>query len=122
MLGVQSYGVREIARCKDEISKLNSVFSSLLSINVIVTLFVVLCLVFVSLYIPTFEEYRKFLFAGVLKVVFSAFLVEWLFQGLERFKYITVRSIAVRCIYVICVFLFVKSSDDTFVYYLLALL
>lgn len=119
MLGVQSYGVREIARCKNDKNKLNNVFSSLLSINIIVTLCVVLCLIFATLYIPAFEEYRRFLFAGVLKVVFSAFLVEWLFQGLERFKYITTRSIVVRCIYVIFVFIFVKSSDDAFVYYLL---
>ena len=51
---------------------------------------------------------------------FSLFLIEWLFEGLQEFKYITCRTIAVRFLYVVGVFVFIRSPDDAVIYYALS--
>ncbi len=117
MLGVGSYGVREIARCKDDENKRNEVFSNLFIINALLTFVSVVILILSTLFIPHLYHYKDFLGIGIIKVVFNLFLIEWFFQGIQQFKYITIRSVIVRFIYVILIFLFVKNQDDVFVYY-----
>ena len=56
---------------------------------------------------------------GGLKLISNFLLIEWLFKGLEDFKYITQRTLIVKCIYVICVFCFVREQADYPIYYLL---
>ena len=50
-------------------------------------------------------------------MVFNMFLIEWFFQGIQEFKYITIRSVIVRLVYVICVFVFVHTKSDVIIYY-----
>lgn len=120
--GISSYGIREIARCKEDRQELNKVFSSLFSLHFITTVIAIVLLI-VSIYvIPKFHEYQKFLWWGVTKLFFSLFLVEWLYQGLEQFKYITIRSVIIRLIFVICVFIFVKKASDVLIYFSLTCL
>lgn len=119
MMGVGSYGVREIARCRDDISRRNKVFTNLFFVNILLTVLSVLILLISTYCIPQLYAYQKFLGIGILKIVFNLFLIEWFFQGIEQFKYITIRSVFVRIVYVIAIFLFVKSEEDTLSYYLL---
>ena len=118
MLGVGSYGVREIARCKENVEKRNEVFSSLFIINTIMTIVSIIVLLLCTFLIPQMTAYKDFIGVGLLKVLFNLFLIEWFFQGIQQFKYITIRSVIVRCIYVFSVFLFVKTQQDTLIYYI----
>ena len=118
-LGVGSFGVREIARCKGDIERRNKTFSSLVAMNFVGTLVAIAALVLCTLYVPSLQVYREFLWIGLVKLFFSLFLIEWLFEGLQEFKYITLRTIAVRSLYVVGVFVFIRSPDDAIVYYAL---
>lgn len=119
MLGVSTYGIREIARCRDNREKRDEVFSSLFVLNALMTVVSVFALTLCTLFIPKLLPYKEFLGVGILKIVFNLFLIEWFFQGIQVFKYITIRSVIVRCVYVILVFLFVRNQDDTIVYFTL---
>lgn len=118
-LGVGSFGVREIARCKGDLERRNKTFSSLMAINFVGTVIAVVVLVLCTLYVPSLQVYRDFLWVGLVKLFFSLFLIEWLFEGLQEFKYITLRTIAVRFLYVVGVFAFIRSPDDAIIYYAL---
>lgn len=118
-LGIGSFGVREIARCKDDPDRLEEVFSNLFLLNLVTFTVSAATLVICTFTVPKFLPYRPFLLVGLLKLVFSLFLVEWFFQGIEQFRYITLRSIAVRAIYVIGVFALVHNPGDTLIYYAL---
>ena len=122
MLGIGSYGVREIARCGEDKERRNEVFSSLLSLNIVFTILAVALLVFSTLYIDRLQPYREFLGIGVLKLIFNTFLIEWFFRGIEQFKYISLRTVAVNACYVISVLLLVHDDGDTNLYYLLTTL
>ena len=47
----------------------------------------------------------------------NTFLVEWFYKGIENFKYITIRSFIVKCLYVIAIFVLVKEQKDYYIYY-----
>lgn len=118
-LGTASYGVRAIAKYVDDRQKRDEIFSSLFVINLITT-FVFLIILFITTHsLERLAPYRDFLYIGSLKLVFSLFQTNWLFQGMSDFKYITVRSVIVRCIFVVLVFLFVRTSNDAKTYFFL---
>lgn len=118
-LGIIPFGVREIARVKNDRQRLSQTYSTLLVLNVLLSLAAILFLLVAVNVIPKLESYKPFLFIGITKILFSSFLLEWLFQGLSEFKFITIRSIIVRSIFVVSVFCFVHDSNDTLVYYVL---
>lgn len=92
---------------------------SLLMLTAISTIIAIIILGIVMYTVPTLFPYRSLLYVGIVKLVFNLFLVEWFFMGLEEFKYITTRSILVKCAYVLSVFLIVKEAADYKIYYIL---
>lgn len=121
-LGIGSYGVREIAKCRDDYARRSFVFSNLITLNIIGTLVAVLILIASTLYVPSLSVYRDYLWIGVFKLLFNVFLIEWFFQGLQEFRYITIRSVIVRLFYVIGIFCFVRQEEDVIIYYALMVL
>lgn len=119
MLGITSLGVREIAKCNGDKLKLNQTFSRLFTLNAIFTSIALAIYFLLIETIPNFTQYRKLLYIGATQIFFGTFAVEWLFRGLEEFKYITIRTLCVRLIYVISIFLFVSESDDYIIYFLI---
>ena len=117
MLGVGSFGVREIARVKEDLERRSIVFTNLIFINLITTLFAIVVLSICIITVHKFQDYRSFLFVGVAKLLFNVFLIEWFYQGIQDFRYITIRSLIVRVLYVVSIFLFIKSPEDTFLYF-----
>lgn len=122
MLGMNTVGIREIAKNKGNQEALDKTFSQLFSLNTITTLLAVVCLVIATFTVPKFADYKALLYIGVGKLFFNYMLINWFFQGLENFKYIAARTIFVKILFVISVFLFVKDADDVKMYYLLVAL
>ena len=117
MLGITTLGVREIAKCNGDKLKLNQTFSQLFTLNAVFTAIVLAIYFLLVETIPNFIQYRKLLYIGATQIFFGTFAVEWLFRGLEEFKYITVRTLFVRLSYVISIFVFVRNSDDYTIYF-----
>lgn len=118
-LGINIAGVREIARNKENPEKLQQAFSSLFISNLVLTIVACIILVICTFYVDEFAAYRQFYLIGWAKLLLTAFSVNWLFQGLSEFKFITTRSLIIRSLYVLSVFIFVHDEGDTFVYYVL---
>lgn len=119
MMGMSTLAVREIAKCKGDKNELNKTYSSLLVINGITTVISIVVLLLSLVFIGKFQEYPQFVIIGAIHVLSNYFLLEWLFRGLEDFKYITLRSIIIRVLYVFSVFIFVRQENDFVLYFLL---
>lgn len=119
MLGINVVGVREIAEAKQNKEKLNSCFSSIFAINTILTSTALLVYITCSYAIPKLHEHIDLMWIGAIKLCFNYLLVEWLFKGLEEFKFITSRTLIIKTIYVVSVFLFVKKPTDYGLYFFL---
>lgn len=122
MLGVVGIGTREIASCKDDKDKRSEVFSSIFGLSTFLTVIVLLVYFVCTFTIPTFIEYQRLFLIGAAQILFTTFQIEWLFRGIEDFKYITLRNIAIRIAYVIALFVFIKSADDYVMYFILTTL
>lgn len=118
-MGISILGVREIAEARDDRARRDQVFSSLLFLNALTTFIAAAVLLAVTFLVPSLNEYRRLLFVGVAKLVANGLFLEWLYQGIEEFRYITRRSILIKTFYVISVFLFIRTADDYEVYFLL---
>jgi O-antigen/teichoic acid export membrane protein len=121
-LGIPIYGVREIARARKDLAERQKLFNELLFINVIsaagilITYSIVLYVIRGQL-----ANIQLYVLSGFV-VLLNIFNVEWLFQGLEEFSYITRRSIAVKTIAIILTFCFVKNPGDIVLYYYIMIL
>ncbi len=119
MMGGGIMGIREIAAHRNDRLRLISSFSNLFLLNLLVTCVAVVLLLCATFFVPYLSSYKELLYVGTLKLLFNVFLVEWLYKGLEEFRYITIRSISIRVLYLLSVFMFVRSATDYVVYFFL---
>lgn len=121
MMGITNVGVREIAKQTNK-QDMNKCYSSLLGLNLLYTAISLAIFVPLIFLVDRFVEIKTLLLLGTLQILFSTFSVEWYFRGTENFKYITIRNIIIKIIYVLCVFIFVKAPDDYILFFLLTVL
>lgn len=119
MLGMGTVGVREIAKAKGNKERLSKVFSSLITLNMVATFLAIIALLFLIEVIPSFESHSRLLYIGVAKILCGTLLIEWFYRGVEDFRYITICSLIIRLLYVVSVFVFVRTADDYTVYFIL---
>ncbi len=112
LLGIPTYGIREVAKSKSSKEEVEKLVSQLMSISFICTAIVSLFYIGSIFLIPKLaENYIIFFIAGTV-LYLAPFQIDWFFQGIERFDFITVRSLIVRIISIGCIFIFVKTKED----------
>lgn len=119
MLGIGVVGIREVAKNKTDKVALSFCFRDIIVFNLMLTFIVEVILLASVFFIPQLYVHKEMFFIGALKLLANVFLIEWFYKGMEEFRYITLRSIVVKFLYVVSVFLFVHDRDDYGVYYLL---
>lgn len=118
-LGMMTVAIRETAAASGDRERLSKIFSSLLILHLISTIVAMVALTICIFLIPRFYEHKELLWIGTGQLFFNFLTIEWFYKGIENFKYITIRSIAVRFIQVILTFVVVRSPDDYINYFLL---
>lgn len=121
-LGIQTYSVREGARIRDNKTELNKFASEVFTINTISATVSLLLLFSIALVNTTINKYLLLISIQSIAIVLSLFGRDWLNSVYEDYLYITVRYIVVQFIALIAMFLFVKNSQDVWVYCVLAVL
>lgn len=122
MLGISGLGIREVSSNKSNHQELNKIFSNLIVLNGIFTIVFFVLLLICTQFIDKLHTYDKLIYIGAIKLLFNFLLVEWLYTGLEEFKYITIRTLIVKTLYIISVFLLVKQPSDYVIYFILTTL
>ena len=115
-LGIPTYGLREVAKYKNDVEKLNKLFSELFIINFVSTL--VFSAVYLAVVFSVKEmraSYELYLLVGML-IPLNILDFTWLFEGVEDFKFISVRNVAFKVVSFVLIVIFVKSSDDINLY------
>lgn len=120
-MGIGSIGVRAIAASRDSQDNLNKTFSNLLGMNLMFTFATLFVYNILILCIPSFNQYYELFILGNAKILFTSLLVEWFFNGMENFKYITIRTLLIRLLYILMVFLLIRDSNDYIVYFILTI-
>ena len=121
MMGINMLGVREIAAVKEDRDKRNTVFSNLLGLNLLFTVATLLVYFIVVASFSKLNQYSELFYIGTAKIVGTTFLVEWFFTGIENFRYITLRTLAIKLMYVIAVFMLIRRTEDYRLYFILTI-
>jgi O-antigen/teichoic acid export membrane protein len=116
-LGIPLYGVREIAKVKDDPEKLKKVFSELMLIHLATSVLAVGILFSLSFFIPRLHAELPLYQIGMAVVLGSVFIAEWFFQGTEQFKFIAIRSLSIRVLTIALLFLLVHTPEDKYIFY-----
>lgn len=111
-LGIPSYGIREIARTRDNVHERTKTVIELGIILVVTTVIGYIILFFLLNNISSFKELKTLILIMSTWILFNNIGFEWFYQGIENQIYITIRFIVVRVIVIILMFLFIKNPND----------
>lgn len=115
-LGIPTYGIRAAATVRDDKRKLSKVVQELLIIN-IVLVGLVLIIYFIMLFtVPSMLVYRELFYINAIGIILNVLGVNWFFQAIEQYDYITVRSIVFRVLSIALMFIFVHQPSDYIIY------
>src|SRR5690606_30785699 len=116
VLGVPIYGIREVAKCRDNLQQLKKLFTELISLNLLCSAFLLFIYALIVYLVPSMRADWQFYSVAVLILLFSFSNIDWFFSGLERFRFIAIRSLIVKIIAIGALFLFVKEKSDAINY------
>lgn len=115
-LGIPLYAVREISKIRNDKTLTSKISAEILLLHAMLTFggyLIVLILISsvgkIQVDIPLFM-----LLSATL--IFNAIGVPWFYQAVEDFKYITIRTVAIRIISLFALFILVKTKEDLLYY------
>ena len=115
--GIVVYGMREVARLKNEPEKKAKLVSELLALHIIsssITL-VLYCIAVFVIWNKVHDV--RVLYFSLSYLIVNFFACEWYFLGMEKFRYITIRSLLARGLGLISIYILIKEPSDYFMYY-----
>lgn len=117
MIGFNNYGNRSIAQVRDDKEKLTITFKEIYLLQIIIALIMT---ILYAMYLLFFDIQFKFISViQGLYVISCIFDINWFFFGVENFKLTVVRNTIIKILSLIFIFLFVKDSNDVYIYVLI---
>lgn len=111
-LGIPTYGLREIAKYRNNKENLNKTYTELIIINTISTICFLIVYILLVLCVPMYrEQIQLYLIVGLL-ILLNIFNNTWLYEALEEFKYISIRNLIFKIISFMVLILFVRDEND----------
>ena len=114
MLGLKNYGVRAIARVKDNKEKLSKTFSEIYLMQIISSITVII--VYVLCNILLFKNYTQIFWIQTIYLSSTILDITWFYTGIEEFKSITIKNSVIKILSLILIFGFVKTEKDLWIY------
>ena len=112
-LGTASYGVREIARVRDDAAMRSKLFWEIELMTVMTS---TVCIIAWFIFIAITPQYKVIYLVLTMGLLSTMFDISWFFAGMEQFKYTVTKNAACKLIGVILMFLFVKKEEDLLLY------
>ena len=117
-LGTASYGVREIARVRDDAAMRSKLFWEIELMTVMTS---TVCIIAWFIFIAITPQYKVIYLVLTMGLLSTMFDISWFFAGMEQFKYTVTKNAACKLIGVILMFLFVKKEEDLLLYVIIVI-
>ena len=116
MLGMNYYGTREGAKLRDNPEKFSLFAQEMLIINGCTTAIAYVLLITLILTVPRLQGYEPLLLVNSLAILLQGMGMEWMYQAMEEYRYIALRSVLFQGIAFAALFLFVRKPEDVIAY------
>lgn len=115
-LGIPTYGIRACAIVRDDRKALSRVTHELMIIQLVTTV-ISYGILFALLYsVPRLAEEKVLYLITSSSIILGMLGMEFLFQALEQYTYITLRSLSFKIIALVSMFLLVHTKSDYLMY------
>jgi PST family polysaccharide transporter len=101
----------EISKNRSDRDFINQLIARIFTAKLLLLSFAIVVLIGVS-FLPAYVTYQPVFLCGILAVISQAYQPLWLFQGIEKMKNYTGYMVITKMLYVVLVFLFVKTTGD----------
>lgn len=115
-LGIPLYAVREVAKYRDNAAERNRITFELLILSLSLCVLGYIAVGIIATYVETIHAQSSLFYLLSLIILFTAIGVQWFYQAVEDFKFITVRALVIRTLAAASLFLFVKTPQDLLIY------
>lgn len=121
MLGMNYYGTREAAKLRNDRGTLSQFCAEMLIINGCTTILAYVLLAASIFLIPTLDGYRDLLLIFSGSIALQGLGMEWLYQAMEEYRYIAIRSVLFQIGSLVALFIFVRDTGDVIPYAIITL-
>lgn len=111
-LGIPMYAVREVAKVRDNVEERNIISTEILLLHTILSIIGYIIIAILTVTISEIQVNIPLFLLLSSTIFFTAIGCEWFYQGIEDFKYITIRGLIVKTMSVFLLFLFVETKED----------
>ena len=115
-LGIPTYGIRACARVRDDKDELSRTVQELLIIGTVMTALVSVIYFASVLLVPRFAAEKMLFYINGINVVLGIFGVNWVYQALEQYDYITARSVFFKLLSLVLMFALIHKQSDYVIY------
>ena len=121
-IGISLYATKKIAQYREDQKLRSKLTAEIFFLNVITTFCAYSLVFFLDWFIPQIHENRLLFYVMSLGIIMGPMAVNWFFQAMEDFKYITIRSLYIKFLSLILLFVFVRSKEDIIYYAIVSLI
>lgn len=121
-LGIPLYAIRKVAQHRDDQTMLSKLTVEIFILNLITTLVAYTSVFILDAFVPRIYENRALFYVISIGVIVGPLSVNWFFQAMEDFKYITIRSLFIKFLSFILLLTLVNEKDDLMTYAVICLL
>ncbi len=115
-LGIPTYGIRACAKVRDNREELSRVTQEILVINLITCVLSYLAFFLTLQAVPQLREEKTLYLVMSTMILFNSIGAEWLYKGMEQYRYITLRSVLFKFIALVGMFLLIREEGDYVIY------
>lgn len=116
MLGIPTYGIRACAKVRNDRDKLSKTVQEIMVINSVAMGLSLLVYIIAIILVPRIAQDKVLFMINIATLFFNLIGCEWLYKALEQYSYITIRSILLKLVSLVLMFLMVHQKSDYIIY------
>lgn len=105
-------GTEEVAKNKDNKNRLSTIFTSIIVAKVVFAVISAGVLFGICQFVPQYRGEQTLYFLFLIQAIISTFLPDYLYRGLEDMSMITYRTVFVKAIFTVLIFVFLQKPSD----------
>jgi Membrane protein involved in the export of O-antigen and teichoic acid len=115
-LGIPIYGIRACAKVREDKTALSRTVHELLLINLAMCIFAYTSFAIALALVPKLYNEKTLMVIASSTILLNSLGVEWLYKALEKYAYISIRSIVAKLIALVGIFLLIHQQSDYVLY------
>ena len=114
--GYNYIGAKDVAKNKNNFVFISDLYSSITIARITLFSFCYIIVSILTFFIPVLENVRLLLLITCPNVLLYVLMPEWLYQGLEEMKFITIIHVVSRIAYLALIFTLIRQPEDYIFY------